>query len=140
MVVPPKSFYAVAIAALLWNLMGDAAYLMQVTMDLGALAKTDPHSARLLAEMPPWTWAAFAIAVWGATLATILMLMRRALAVPLYALSLLAIIVQFSYSFLGTDLLAVKGWGAAAFPALILVLGVAQFLYARSMVVKGVLR
>lgn len=140
MVPAPKSFYIVGAAALLWNVMGDSAYLMQVSMDLGALAKTDPYTARTFANMPSWAWSAYAIAVWGATLATLLMLMRRAIAVPLYAVSLLAIIVQFSYSFLGTDLLAVKGWGTAVFPALILVLGIAQFLYARSMVVKGVLR
>ncbi|WP_336964134.1 sugar transporter [Sphingobium aquiterrae] len=140
MVTPPRSFYAIGIAAFLWNMMGDVAYLMQVTMDLGALAKTDPYTARTFASMPAWAWSAYAIAVWGATLATVLMLLRRAIAVPLYALSLLAIIVQFSYSFLGTDLLAMKGWAAALFPALILVLGIAQFLYARAMVVKGVLR
>lgn len=136
----PKSFYVIATLFLLWNVMGDAAYLMQVTADLDALAKTDPYTASIWAAMPQWAWAAYAIAVWGATLASLLLLLKRSLAVPLYALSLAAVIVQFGYSFLGTDLLAVKGIGAAAFPAFIVIVGVVQLLYARSAKAQGWLR
>jgi CHASE2 domain-containing sensor protein len=140
MMPTPRYFFPVAIAALLWNLMGDAAYLMQVTADLSALAKSDPYTARMFAQMPKWAWAAYAIAVWGGTLATICLLLKRAVAAPLYAVSIVAIVVQFGHSFLRTDLLAVKGWITAIFPAVILILGIAQFLFARAMVVKRVLR
>lgn len=135
-----KAFHAIGILALLWNLMGDAAYIAQVTMDLGELAKTDPYTARIFAQMPAWAWSAYAIGVWGATAATIALLMKRAIAVPLYAISLAAIVVQFSHSLLGTDLLAVKGWTAAIFPAVIFVLGLAQLLFARRMKARGILK
>ncbi|HEX7782267.1 MAG TPA: sugar transporter [Sphingobium sp.] len=134
------SFIVIGIIFLVWNLMGDAAYLMQVTMNLSDLAKTDPYTARIFAQMPQWAWAAYAVAVWGATLATILLLMKRKLAVPLYALSLAAIIVQFGYSFLGTDMLAVKGPLTAAFPLMIFVIGIIQYLYARSLARKGIIK
>lgn len=136
----PRSLTIVGIAALLWNLIGDASFVAQYSMDTAELAKTDPYTARIYAEMPGWAWAAFAVAVAGATLGTILLLMRRAAAVPLYLLSLIAIIVTFGYSFFGTDLLAIKGWTTTLFPALIFILGVAQFLYARTQVMRGVLR
>lgn len=134
------SFIVIGIIFLVWNLMGDAAYLMQVTMNLADLAKTDPYTARLFAQMPQWAWAAYAVAVWGATLATILLLMKRKSAVMLYAISLAAIVIQFGYSFLGTDLLAVKGVMAAAFPLFIFIMGVIQLLYARSLAQRGIIK
>lgn len=136
----PRSLTFVGIAALLWNLMGDASFVAQYSMDTAEIAKTDPYTARIYAQMPGWAWAAFAVAVIAATLGTILLLMQRAEAVALYLISLIAIVLTFGHSFLGTDLLAIKGWTAALFPALIFVLGVAQFLYARAQVTKGVLR
>ncbi|RVT40116.1 sugar transporter [Sphingobium algorifonticola] len=126
-----KSFYVLAVLALLWNIMGDAAYLMQVTMDLDALARTDPYQARLFAEMPVWVWSAYAVAVWVGTCAAVCLLLRRAIAVFLYAVSLAAVLIQFGYSFGATDLLAVKGVSAAIFPAVIILLTAAQMAYAQ---------
>lgn len=135
-----KRFIIVAVLALLWNIMGDAAYLMQVTMDLDALAKTDPYQAQMFATMPAWLWSAYAIAVWVGTLAAICLLLRRKIAVPLYAVSLAAVLVQFGYTLGATDLLAVKGVTAAIFPVIIIVLTAAQFAYARRMKAQGWLR
>lgn len=136
----PRSLTIIGIAALLWNLMGDASFFVQYSMDTAEIAKTDPYTARIYAQMPGWAWGAFAVSVIAATLGTILLLMQRAAAVALYLISLIAIVVTFGYSFLGTDLLAIKGWTATLFPSLIFVLGIAQFLYARAQVTKGVLR
>ena len=49
-------------------------------------------------------------------------------------------LVQFGYTFLGTDLLAVKGPTAAIFPAVIIAIAIAQWFYARAQADKGVLR
>lgn len=136
----PAGFLIIALLSLAWNLMGDAAYIVQVTADLGKRAQTDPYQARLFAQLPAYVWTAYAVAVWGGTVAAVALLLRRAIASPLFALSLVAVIVQFSHIFLNTDILAVKGWSAAIFPAVILILAVAQFLFARTMVVRGVLR
>ncbi len=134
------SFIVIGIVILLWNLMGVAAFVMQYMADTAEMAKTDPYTAGIFAAMPIWTWIAYAIAVGAGTLGAILLLLKRATAVPLFALSVIAVVVQFGYSFLGTDLLAVKGWGAAGFPAFIVIAAVAQFIYARSLVAKGTLR
>lgn len=136
----PRYFYPVAILSLLWNLTGDAFYLMQVSADLTEIAKTDPYMAKAFATMPMWAWSAYAIAVWGGTLAAVMLMIRKSLAAALFALSLAGIIVQFSYGLGMTDLIAVKGPSAAIFPAILVILGVAQFWFARSMVIKGVLR
>lgn len=136
----PRSFWIVAGALLIWNLIGDAAYLTQVSMDLDALAETDAYTARLFAETPQWAWAAYAIGVWIGTAGAIALLLRRKAAVWLFGLSLAGIVVQFARVFLSTDLLAVKGWTAALFPLLIFAIGVFALRYAQGAAQRGWLR
>ena len=95
--------------------------------------------ARVYGQMPGWVWTVFAVAVGAGTLGAVLLLLKKALAVPVYALSLAAIILLFAQNFLATDMLAVEGWHAVLVPALIFVAGVAQLLYARAMKARGVL-
>jgi hypothetical protein len=134
-----RSFILIGVIILLWNLTGVAFFIMQYTADLTELAKTDPDTARAFATMPAWSWLVYAIAVGSGTIGAILLLMRRALAAPFFLLSVVAIVIQFGHTFLATDLLAVKGWTAAIFPAVIFAIGVAQWLYARELVARRVL-
>lgn len=136
----PRYFIVIAIVLLLWNLMGLAAFAMQYTADLTELAKSDPVTAQAFAAMPAWVWIAYTIAVGAGTLGAVLLLMKKAAAASLFLLSLIAVVVQFGYTFLGTDLLALKGPAVLAFPAFIVVMAVVQLLYARHLVGKAVLR
>ena len=62
---PPKSFWIIAAIALVWNLMGVAAYLMQMTMSDEAIAAL-PEAQRALHESTPaWATGAYALAVPG---------------------------------------------------------------------------
>ncbi|WP_022682825.1 hypothetical protein [Sphingobium bisphenolivorans] len=135
-----RSTQLAGIILLLWNLMGVGAFVMQYGTDLQNLAKSDPYTARIFATMPAWAWLAYGVAVGAGTLGAILLLFRKAAAVPLFLLSISAVIVQFGYSFLGTDLIAVKGFTAAIFPAVILIVAIAQWRYARHLTARGVLQ
>ncbi|MBK8058905.1 MAG: hypothetical protein IPK33_14005 [Gemmatimonadetes bacterium] len=64
----PKWFMPVAIVALLWNLMGCAAYLMDVMLTPEAIAAMSPDQRALYAARPIWAVALHAIAVWGGAL------------------------------------------------------------------------
>ena len=136
----PRSFWPVGLAALAWNLLGDMSFAAQYAMDMDELARTSPDMARVYGQMPGWVWTVFAVAVGAGTLGAVLLLLKKSLAVPVYALSLAAIILLFAQNFLATDMLAVEGWHAVLVPALIFVAGVAQLLYARAMKARGVLR
>jgi hypothetical protein len=135
----PRSFWGTGLLLLLWNLMGVVAFAMQYSADLTALAKTDPYTARIFAAMSGWAWIAYATAVGAGTLGAILLLLRKAAAVPLFLLSIVGVIVQFGYSFIQTDLLAVKGVSAAVFPAVILIVALFQWHYARRQDAAGIL-
>lgn len=135
----PRSFWGIGLILLLWNLMGVAAFIMQYSADLTALAKTDPYTASIFAAMPDWAWIAYATAVGAGTLGAILLLLRKTAAVPLFLLSIVGVIVQFGYSFIQTDLLAVKGVSAAIFPAVILIVALFQWHYARRQAAVGII-
>ena len=138
--MPTRNFWIVASLLLVWAVIGDAAYLSQVTADLTEMAKTDPIAARAFGKVPVWVWSAYAIAVWVATTAAIALLLRRKLAVPLYALSLAAVLVQFSWTFFVDTVIQEKGAAAAFLPVTIIVLAVFSLWYARGKARQGVLR
>lgn len=134
-----RTFWIIASAILLWNLLGDAAYVMQASADLDALAKTDPVAAQAFMQMPVWAWGAYAVAVWSGTLGALLLLMRRGSAWAFFALSLTGVIVQFGWSFLGFGMLGAKGPASAIFPLIILAIAIASLAYARRKRVDGTL-
>jgi hypothetical protein len=125
-----RKFRIIAVLILLWNLVGDAAYLMQATANLDEVARQDPVQAQAFREMPGWVWAAYAVAVTSGTIGAIVLLMRRGWAWALFALSFTAVVIQFGWTFLGFDLLGAKGPSAALFPLLIAGIALASTIYA----------
>lgn len=128
---PSRTFWIVGGLALVWNLIGVATYLMSVMTSEESLAAMSEAERALFAGTPAWATGAYAIAVFGGTLASVALLLRKAWAVPLFALSLLAILMQMAHALIGTDLLAVKGTGAAFMPVLIIAIAVYLLWYAQ---------
>lgn len=91
-----RSFWAIGIMALLWNVMGVINFLMQGNADVVAAF---PETHRTLIEgRPAWATAAFAIAVFGGALACILLLFRKSAAYYVFIASLLGVMVVLLHS------------------------------------------
>ena len=89
----PRWFTFAALAALAWEIIGCAMYLMQVSVDPAAL----PADQRQMWDATPaWMTGAYAVAVWVGLVGAVLLLMRRKFAEPLLLVSLIAVVVQFS--------------------------------------------
>jgi len=89
----PRWFTFAALAALAWEIIGCAMYLMQVSVDPAAL----PADQRQMWDATPaWITGAYAVAVWVGLVGAVLLLMRRKFAEPLLLVSLIAVVVQFS--------------------------------------------
>jgi hypothetical protein len=130
----------VAVLFLLWNFAGIGAFVMQWTLDLVELAKTDPYQAKTFAEMPSWAWATYAIAVASGTLSGLCLVLRRRAAVILAGIEVIAVLVQFSYTFFGTDLMQHKSLAETVpLPAAIILIAILQFFYSRWLVSNAVL-
>lgn len=90
----PKWYTPVVVIALLWNLMGCAAYLMDVSLSAEAVAAMSPAEQSLYASRPVWGVAAYAIAVWGGLAGCIGLLLRKRWATGALAASLIGLLVQ----------------------------------------------
>jgi hypothetical protein len=136
----PGWFWAAAIVALLWELAGCYAYLTQISMDAADLAKLPAGQAEMWRTMPIWAKCAYAVAVWVGLTGAIALLMRRRWAREAFAVSLLAVLVQFGWAFLGTPMLRTLGLSAAGFPILIILAAAVLFWFAGWATRRGWLR
>jgi hypothetical protein len=66
----------------------------------------------------------YALAIFSGLAGAIGLLMRRGWATTAFAISLVAVIVQFGYTFLVMDAVKLLGASAVAFPAVIFAIGV----------------
>ena len=140
----PTHLWIVGVLALIWNAFGAYDYLM-----------TRMHNTDYLRSMMPGVDPAVALAyvdsmgmvaaigwglgVWGALAATLLLLARSRHAVTLYLLSLLGMVMSFGTQFLGPQK-PPPGMDNPIIPAVITLVGIGLFLYARAMRQRGVLR
>ncbi len=90
----PTWYLPVVIIALLWNLIGCAAYLMDVTLTPEAVAAMSPDQQALYSARPAWAVAAYAIAVWGGALGCVGLIMNTRWAKGALLASLLGLIAQ----------------------------------------------
>lgn len=132
----PTWFWMVAILALLWNLIGVFAFVMQVNMSPGALAELPEAQRGLYESQPTWVTAAFAVAVFAGALGSLMLVLSKKLAAPLLELSLLAILVQMTYMFFLSDTFAIMGSGAMAMPIAIIVIAVLLVWFARTSITR----
>ncbi|MGA9583597.1 MAG: hypothetical protein WBR13_16680 [Allosphingosinicella sp.] len=136
----PGWYWAVAGVALLWEAMGCYAYVTQVSMDSAALARLPAEQRDIWAAMPGWAVGAYAVAVWAGLLGAIGLLLRRSWAKLAFAASLIAVIVQFGWTFLATPILDTMGASAAVFPLFILIVAALLLWFSGMAAKRGWLR
>ena len=94
---PHISFWLIGTLALIWNLLGAINFIVQMNPDMVA-AMSEEHKV-LINGRPLWGTIAFAIAVFGGALGCILLLLRKALALIVFVVSLLGVMIQLAPSF-----------------------------------------
>ena len=134
---PPTSFWVIAGIGLLWNLMGLAAFVMDMMITPEALAQMPEAMQTFRDAIPSWNWVAYGAATIGGTLGALGLVLRKSWAVPLFAISIVGVILQNVASFLVADGLAALGAGAVILPLVVLAIAVGLLLYARSARAKG---
>lgn len=83
----PWHYWAVAIFALLWNAMGATDYVMTHSGNETYLSNFSDAERALFTGFPTWVVATWALSIWSAVLAAILMFFRSRFIVSLYCVS-----------------------------------------------------
>jgi hypothetical protein len=136
----PVHLWIVGILALLWNAVGAFDYLAtKLRLDF-YMSQFTPEQLDYFYGFPAWMIAAWAVGVWGALLGTLALLMRKTWAVWLYGASLLGLAVSTVYNFVLSSGAEIMGDAAMIMTAVIWVIGLFLFFYARAMAKGGVLR
>ncbi len=137
---PPTWFYVLAVALTAWAMMGCYSYLYEVGMSSADLAGLPAAERAMRAAMPTWITGIFAIAVWSGLVGALCLLARMRFAITAFIVSLVAVVVQFGYTFVATPLLSAQGIGGAAFPIVIALVAVLEIWTARTAAARGWLR
>lgn len=95
---PSLWYWVISCLALIWNLLGVMAYLMQSYSSEAALIETyGQEQASLMMAQPSWYTAAYALAVFGGAIGCLGLLLRKRWALWLLMLSLVCVVVQHIY-------------------------------------------
>lgn len=119
---PPNWFKPALWAALVWNLLGVIAFAMQMMMTPDMISKLPLDQQAAYSNTPLWSTIAFAVAVFAGTIGCALLLVKKALAIPTFALSLVAIFIQQFYNFIVINSIKMLGASAVFMPILVIVI------------------
>ena len=138
----PWHLWTVGVLSLLWNAVGALDFTMTQTRNAAYLKQFTPEQLEYFHGFPAWVVGAWAVATWGSVLGSVLLLLRRKLAVPVNLVVLAGMGLTFLHNYVLTDGLKVMGGGGKGpliFTGVIVLVGVLLFLYARAMQRRGVL-
>ena len=102
-VKPPIWFWVVSGLALLWNLMGVYAYLLDAYTKDETMAALSETQKSIFENQPSWVTAAFALAVFCGAIGCVAILLRKKWAKLLFWISLIAVIARTFYYFFLTN-------------------------------------
>ncbi|QNO28202.1 hypothetical protein EEB18_004390 [Sphingopyxis sp. OPL5] len=140
----PWHLWVVAGASFLWHLIPVSDYVGFKTKAAWYLegAQLKPEQIAWIDAYPIWADIGWALGVWGAMAGTLLLLARSRHAVTAFLVSLvgLGLMSVYQVGLKSAEYQALFGAGVLGFLAVIWVVAIALFFYARAMAAKGVLR
>ncbi len=134
----PLWFRTLAVLLILWGAMGVFAWVQQMRLGAEAMGPATAYDRALYASLPGWHDWVYLIAVSAGLVGAVMLLLGSALARPVFAVSLVGVVVMFGWMFLATDIIAVKGVPLAmGFPIVIVTIAVLQLWLAGMAVRRG---
>ena len=98
-----------------------------------------PEQIEYFSSFPAWMLVAWTLGVWGSLLGSIGLLMRKAWAVKLFAISILGLAVSSVYNFVLTNGMDVMGQTGAIFTGVIWLIVLFLFFYSKAQARNNVL-
>ena len=135
----PVHLWIIGVVTLLWNAMGAFDYLMTQTRNEAYMGQFTQEQLDYFYGFPVWMEFFWALAVWGAVLGSVLLLLRKGLALPVFAVSFVSMLFTSVYSFGLSDGAKVSGMAGVIFSVAIFIVALFLVFYSRAMKERGVL-
>ena len=138
----PWHLWLIGIIAVLFNSIGVFDFVMNIARGASYMESAGMTPAQIVhyQGMPIWMTIVWGIGVWGAFLASILLLLRRKQAFAAFVLSLAAFVINLLYMYVLTDGGTVMGQQMAITNAVIALLLLFFSWYSHAMAERRVLR
>lgn len=130
-------YWIVAVFALVWNLIGVAMWYLQVSMTPEQLAAMPEAQRQVYEGTPGWINIVFAVAVLGGVLGALGLLMKKRWAGTMFALSLIALLVQMIGAYVVTPAWAAYGPVGLVMPVVLLLIALFLLWYANKAKARG---
>lgn len=135
---PNTAFWIIAVLALLWNLIGIFFWVSEYFLMTEEIKATlSPEQIELMDSAPAWNIYIYGIAVFGAVLASILLLVRKKLAVGLFGISLIAILIVQAYWVFAMDTVGKMGPQALLMPLIVIAVAIFEYFYSKGAARNG---
>ena len=136
----PKWFWLITVLATIWYLMDMSSFVMRVFMLDDVLSSMSANQQQLYTTMPSWVNAIFALEVFGGTLGCLGLWIKKKWAMIGFAISLIGVLGQTAYIWLGSEALNLMGTAAIVMPLLAILISVIMLGVAKMGIMRGWLR
>ena len=137
----PKHLWIIGIIALLWSAMGAMDFVMTTTRNEAYMSQFSAEEIEFFYGFPTWLIGTWFVGVWGGVVGSILLLMRKSIAVWVFLASLLGVVISTFQNYVLSNGMEIMGTPAAlGFTAAIFLVSLALVFYSRAMIQRGVLR
>lgn len=127
----PTGLKVFAWLMVLWNGIGVAAFFSQIMMTPEMIAQLPEAQQAVYRDIPVWSYAAYALAVFGGLLGSILLALAKKLAFPVLVISFAGVVVQQYYNFVVIDAISIMGWGIVVMPVIVTAISILLVLISR---------
>lgn len=107
-----------------WNAMGVLAFVSQLLMTPEMIAQLPEAQQEAYKNIPTWSMVAYALAVFGGLLGSLMLALGKKLAFPLLVVSLAGVLVQQFYKFVIIDSIALLGPSVVILPAVVVIISI----------------
>lgn len=128
--VPPW-YWVVAVVALLWNLLGCAFFGMELFAQEAFLESMTEAQKQWVRSIPSWTYFVYGVAVATGVAGSIGLFLRKSWATIMFAICLVAVIVQMVYTMLIGGGLQVSGPSGLVMPGVVIGIAAALLWFSR---------
>ena len=126
----PGSYLVIACAALVWNLIGLSAVVMQLAIGEAAMAELPANQQELIRQTPAWFKACALTAVIFGVAGSLGLVFRKRWAIPAFVISLLGLIGQQSWMWFMSNTFEVMVPGSWVLPTMIMLIAIGLLIFA----------
>ncbi len=135
----PWHLWVVGAVSLLWNMTGVVSYMATELGQLEGMA-FPPEQLEYFYSFPAWAVAFWALGVWGSAIGSLLLLLRKKLALWAFGVSIIGLLgTTFYERMVAVIPQSIQSTGQNLFAVAIWVITIGLFVYASRMTAKGVL-